>query len=252
MSSGLLVFLVVLVACGYIAAAFWSGRRLGLPDAANLRQTFLLSSAVIFILALSTVVTSKGLLSRFDVMPPYVLRYIMPHVMLAMFVARSGFGRRLAVGLPLPVLVGFQAFRIPVELLLHRLYAQGLIPVQMTFVGRNFDIVTGLTAIPIAWLASRQRIPRWALLIWNAMGFGLLVNIVGIAITSMPGPLRLFANDPPNTLIARWPYIWLPTFLVTTALLDHLLVFRRLRQTEVAAQTFTTHETPGGGKDFAC
>lgn len=232
MNSVVLVLLVITLALGYIAATYWSGRRLSLPDATNLRQAGFLTSAIISILALATIVARKGLLSRFDVMPPYVLRYIMPHFMLTIFVARSAFGRRLATGLPLPVLIGFQVFRIPVELLLHSLYVQGLIPVQMTFAGRNLDIITGFSAIPVAFLAARQWVPRWMLLTWNLMGPGFLVNIVGIAITSMPGPLRLFSSGPPNALIAQWPYIWLPTFLVTTALLGHLLVFRRLWQPE--------------------
>lgn len=230
MIATLFMALVILIAAGYVAATYWSGLRLHVPAAQNLRQSLLVAVTVSGILGFSTVAASTGRLSRFDVMPPYVLRFIVPHVMLTMILSRSPFGRRLAMGLPISVLVGFQAFRILVELLLHRFYLQGLIPVQMTFAGRNFDILSGLTAIPLAWFAARSQVPRWMLYAWNFLGLALLINIVGTAIVSMPGPLRLFTNDPANTLIARWPYIWLPTFLVTTALMGHLLLFRRLRR----------------------
>lgn len=236
MNSPLFVSLVFIMAAGFVAATHWSGIRLHVPFGQNLRQTLFAAAAIAGVLGLSALAASRGLFSRFDAMPPYVLRYIAPHIMLTMVLSRSSFGRQLAIGLPVWLLIGFQAFRIPVELLLHRFYLEGTIPVQMTFEGRNFDILTGLTAIPAAWLVARGQAPRWMLYAWNVLGLCLLINIVGTAIVSMPGPLRLFRNDPANTLIAQWPYIWLPTFLVTTALMGHLLLFRRLRQRrEVAA-----------------
>lgn len=230
MNAVLFIAVVLIIAAGYIFATYWSGLRQRVPAGVNLRQSLIVAGVVTGILGLSTVAASTGLLSRFDATPPYVLRFIVPHVMLTIILSRSPFGRRLAVGLPVSALVAFQGFRIPVELLLHSFYREGLIPVQMTFEGRNFDIVTGLTAIPVAWLVARGQARNWMLYAWNFLGLGLLINIVATAIVSMPGPLRLFTNDPPNTLIARWPYIWLPTFLVTTALMGHLLLFRRLRE----------------------
>ncbi len=245
MISSLFIALVIAAAAGYVAATHWSGIRLRVPAAKNFTQALLTAVAVGAILGLSMVVAGSGVLARFDRTPPYLLRFIAPHIMLAMILSRSPYGRRLAIGLPTAFLVGFQAFRIPVELLLHHLYGAGMIPVQMTFEGRNFDILTGLSAIPLAGLASRAQAPRWMLYLWNFLGLGLLINIVGTAIVSMPGPLRLFMNDPANTLIAHWPHIWLPTFLVPTALMGHLLLFRRLANERAAnsasgAKTFTS------------
>jgi len=55
--------------------------------------------------------------------------------------ARSSIGDRFARGLPLTYLVGFQVFRFPLELAMHRAYVEGVMPVQMSYSGRNFDIV---------------------------------------------------------------------------------------------------------------
>jgi len=54
---------------------------------------------------------------------------------------------RLARGTPLAVLVIVQSFRLPLELAMHRAFVEGLMPVQMSYSGLNFDIVTGTTAL---------------------------------------------------------------------------------------------------------
>ena len=59
-------------------------------------------------------------------------------------------------------------------------------------------------------------------------GLALLLNIVGVAMLSVPGPLRVFMNEPANTIIAEWPFVWLPAFVVPVALWSHLLSLRQL------------------------
>ena len=74
----------------------------------------------------------------------------------------------------------------------------------------------------------RRDLPRPVLLAWNVAGLLLLVTIVGIAALAAPGPLQVFTDGPPNTLLSSLPYVWLPTVLVQLALLGHILLFRRL------------------------
>ena len=144
-------------------------------------------------------------------------------------VVLSRLGSRLATGVGLGAVVGLQAFRIPVELLLHRLYAEGEVPIQMTYSGRNFDMVSGVSGLVLGiWLLRGRHVPRGVVLAWNVLGLALLVNIVGIAILSAPGPFRQFTEGPANVLPSTFPYIWLPSFLVQVALGSHLLVFRQL------------------------
>ena len=66
------------------------------------------------------------------------------------WLARSRSARASSSGLPIAALVGVQAFRLPLELVLARWKNQGVIPVQMTFEGHNFDIVTGVLALVTA------------------------------------------------------------------------------------------------------
>ena len=127
-------------------------------------------------------------------------------------------------------LIGLQVFRVAVEIFLYLGHRAGFVPVQMTFGGRNWDILTGLTALPMAWLVARNKAPKWLIYSWNAAGLALLLNVVVISVLSMPTPLRQFHNEPVNTFVSFFPYVWLPAFLVQVAWLSHLLIFRATKQ----------------------
>jgi hypothetical protein len=138
----------------------------------------------------------------------------------------SPWGRLVAERVPETLLVGTQAFRFPLELVLYGLGARAIVPMELTFSGYNFDIVTGILALPLWFLLHGDRAPRWALWTWNCLGLGLLLVIVGLSIASTPSPFGLF--EPQNLIVAFYPWVWLPTFLVPIALFGHLLLFRKL------------------------
>ena len=55
--------------------------------------------------------------------------------------------------------VNFQSFELVfkhVVLLLHRLFLEGLAPEQMTYFGRNVDVLAALLALPTASLVTRR------------------------------------------------------------------------------------------------
>jgi hypothetical protein len=99
----------------------------------------------------------------------------------------------------------------------------------MTFEGRNFDILSGLTAPIIYFLAFRNgRVNRPLLVVWNIAALGLLINIVTIAILSYKSPLQKLAFDQPNVAITYFPFIWLPTIVVPLVLFCHLAALWKL------------------------
>jgi hypothetical protein len=197
------------------------------------RATALGAFGVVAWLGLTAALAASGVLADFRSMPPLFIRFMAACALLSILVVLSPLGRKLALGVPLAALVGMQVFRLPVELLLHRLHLDGLAPEQMTYVGRNVDVVTALLALPVAYAVATRgehdALARRAVLAFNVIGLGTLLNIVVVAILSAPGPLRVFMNEPANTFVTTVPYVWLPTLFVLTAMLGHLLVFRRLR-----------------------
>ncbi len=58
--------------------------------------------------------------------------------------------------------------------------------------------------------------------------------ILLIAITTSP-MVRLFGDDPSNvnTWVLHFPYVWLPSILVTIAISGHIFVTRKLLSTAV-------------------
>ena len=179
-------------------------------------------------LVVPAVLAVRGALDSYDPMPAPPLVMIMTLTLGTIVLALSPFGRLVAERFSLAALVGFQFFRVPVEWVLHWLAKEGIAPVQMTFAGRNFDIVSGITAALLACYLVGEGPNRRVVLLWNLLGLGLLANIITIAVLSTPAPFRAFMNEPANRLPSEFPWVWLPTFLVQAALFGHLVVFRAL------------------------
>jgi hypothetical protein len=178
-------------------------------------------------LALTAATARAGRLS-FTTVPPTMMVAVVIGIGLALWLGLSRTGGRLAATVPPAALVASQAFRFPLELAMHRAMSEGLMPVQMSYSGLNFDILTGVSALLLGLVLALRHVDYRIVHAWNAIGFLLLVNIVTIAVLSTP-LFHVFDNEPSNTWIASFPYVWLPTVLVPAALLGHVLVWRRLR-----------------------
>jgi hypothetical protein len=209
----------------FVAATWWTGE--GMAPAARLRRTLLAGAGVTIWLAVQAAMALSGWLGRFDSRPPPIMIWFMSMIVMTLALAWSGFGRRFADKLPLVALIGFQAFRLPLELVMHRAAVAGLMPNVMTFTGYNFDIVTGATALPLALLAWRRPLPRWLILLWNATGQILLIVIAGVAFAATP-VFRAFGDDQVNVWVTQFPYVWIAV-MVAAALFGHVVTLRKLR-----------------------
>jgi hypothetical protein len=131
--------------------------------------------------------------------------------------------------------------RIPVEMVLFWLHVQKLLPRIMTFEGRNPDILVGLTAPIIYYFGFvKNRLPVKAVLIWNLISLGLLLNIVVIAILSMPLPIQQFGFDQPDIALFYFPFVWLPGFMVPLVMFAHLVSIRQLLIRKTASPAFNS------------
>jgi hypothetical protein len=218
----------VLVASAFPLGLYAASRRLG-PHTAGARRAAVVAGLGAAAWLGITLAAAAGGALNFTGTPPTMALMLAGMLALALGLGLSRVGERLAAGLPLAALVGVQAFRFPLELAMHRAYEEGLMPVQMSYSGLNFDVVTGITAIAVAGLLAAGRMPPWGVRLWNWMGLALLANIVVISNLSAPTPLRVFMIEPANEWIARAPFVWLPAVMVLMALLGHVVVFRRLR-----------------------
>ena len=169
----------------------------------------------------------QGVLSRWDLLPPPAVILFVVGLLGTFAVALGPLGKRLASNMPIWLLVGYQAFRIPVELLIHHAHLDGAAPVQLTYTGHNFDIISGILALLLGVVAYRGALSKTMAWGFNLVGIALLITVVSIAVVSTP-VFAVYGPEQLNTWVADWPYVWLPTALVTCAATGHVLLTRRL------------------------
>ena len=188
--------------------------------------------------ALLLILSYTGFFEDFTTFPPRPALVILIPLPFILMIAFSKTGTQLLKTIPSHWLVFMQSFRIVVELLLLIAFINGRIPVQMTFEGRNFDIMTGILAFPVGYLLAKRKTyaPKLAVA-FNLLGLLLLINILVIAVLSMPTPIRYFMNEPANTLVAQFPFILLPGVLVPIAYTMNIFSLRQLLVKEKVSQS---------------
>jgi hypothetical protein len=227
------VLIPVALVTAWLQCVRVASQRLGEPYRARQRAVVVTAIVAAAWMAVTWIAASSGVLRMWDATPPPFAILVVAIAALAVLIAYTGYGTRLAAGLPLWALVGFQAFRLPLELAMHEMSRRGVMPVQMSYSGRNFDILTGVSAIAVAWLVATRRAGRRLVMVWNLAGLALLGNVVTIAVLSTPR-FRYFGNDRLNVWVADPPFVWLPAIMVLAALAGHLLILRALALRERA------------------
>jgi len=197
----------------------------------NMQNKIFFGTTFILVLwiGLLTVLSYKGFFSDFSKLPPRPGLAMLIPLPIIILIAFSKTGTQLLQMIPSHWLVFMQSFRIVVELLLLSAFMAGNLPVQMTFEGRNFDVFTGVLALPVGYLLARKKSYSSKLIIaFNIIGILLLLNILVIAVLSMPTSIRYFMNEPSNTLVGQFPFILLPGVLVPIAYSMHIFSLRQL------------------------
>jgi hypothetical protein len=171
-----------------------------------------------------------GIIGNSEMRPPGIALIVVPVLLfIILFVVRSSASARGVLAFPLWLILGTECFRVGVELFLHQLWIEGLVPRMLTFAGANIDIYIGLSAPLIAWLSTRG---RWGLklaLAWNALGLLALLNVVTRAVLTAPGPLHLIHTEVPDRMISTFPFLLIPGFFVPLAVVLHVLAIRSIR-----------------------
>lgn len=180
-------------------------------------------------LALLSLLSWSGFFRDFSSLPPRIfIALIPPLVLIVLLMFSKPFGNILRV-IPMSWPIYIQAFRVLMELFLYMGFKGGYVPEQMTFQWLNHDIIVGITA-PMAGFVffGGNRYRRFEAIIWNVFGMILLLNIVLVSVLSTPSPFRVFMNEPANTFVAEFPFIFIPGFIVPFALAMHLFSLRQL------------------------
>src|SRR5258708_37952263 len=124
----------------------------------------------------------RGFFADFSGLPPRLAFAMLPPLLRVLLFTRSRAGKEFLHHIQPQWLIYLQSFRILVEIALWLLVRNGSLPVQMSFEGRNFDILTGLLSFPVGYHGFvKTAWPPFAALFYNISTLILLVNIVTIS-----------------------------------------------------------------------
>ncbi|MGI4871090.1 MAG: hypothetical protein ACRYFX_07915 [Janthinobacterium lividum] len=161
--------------------------------------------------------------------PPRLMLAVLPPVLLTVGLLLTTRGRAYLDSLRIDRLTLLHTVRIFVELGLLVLYMHHAVPKLMTFEGRNWDIFSGLSAPVVYFLVFRRQVlGRSALLFWNLLCLGLVLNILVNALLAIPGPFQQFGFEQPNVAVLYFPFVWLPSCVVPLVIVSHLAAIRQL------------------------
>jgi len=192
-------------------------------------QSRLFTSCIITWIALQTLLVQNGFYSDTSSIPPHSMLLISPWIILVLLLFLTGKGRKIIESFNEKWLTWLHIVRIPVELVLFWLSIYKLVPDTMTFEGRNFDILSGLSAPFIAYFGYHKKIIRKNyLLFWNVICLTLVLNVVITGLLSLPSPFQQMSFDRPNTGVLYFPFTFLPGLIVPLVILAHLTCIRKL------------------------
>ncbi len=179
--------------------------------------------------ALTAGVALSGVLAEFGSGQPRLPVLIMiPLIFVGWLAWLSPASLHLAM-IPQAQLVALQCFRLPVELLLARMASERLLAVEMTYYGRNFDVLIGIAALFVAYriAVDGEEATKFLVVGWNMLGLMLVTAVLVHGILSIPYPFQPLSLSVPTFAIAYFPIVWLPTVLVPVAYLLHFVSLRR-------------------------
>jgi hypothetical protein len=161
---------------------------------------------------------------------PRFLLYAVPALLAAVLLGRAGWVRAAVDAMPLWWIPALQTLRVGGGSSLFAAWAIGLAPWGLVLPAGIGDIAVGLAAAAVAVaLARRIRGARTAALVWNILGLLDILHTLFRAVTSAPGPQRLYFEEPATLIPLVYPFVFLPGFVVPLTILLHLLSLRQLR-----------------------
>jgi len=172
------------------------------------------------------------LLSSLDLPPRFAIFLIAPaFIFTAIFIYTNRNNSWLDC-IPQSWLIYFQSFRILVETLFVLSIAEGVLHPNVTIEGYNFDMIMGVTAPIIAFLAFEMRIlSKKNVILWNYIGLAVLASVIFVFTTTVFFPQ--FYGSSENLMsvtFTSYPYTLVTGFLMPVAVFIHVLSIVQLRK----------------------
>lgn len=207
---------------------------------ANGKRFSILLGLLVWCVAQS-ILAFAGFYQNTDASPPRFLLILLPTTILMLAGLLPTFREGLLKDRNRTLSTFLHTVRIPVEIVLLYLFVHQMVPQLMTFEGRNFDIIAGLTAPVMGLLVLRKRAGNSLLLAWNFLSLGLVCFILLNGILSSELPFQQFGFEQPNRAVLYFPFVLLPTVIVPIVIYTHvtdiILLLRERKAAKLKGKT---------------
>lgn len=190
----------------------------------TLKKVITASTVIIVWLLLQYFISRTGFYLEFSLPPRIPLFMIMPFFIFTIaFMVKNRSGK-LLIAIPIVAPIAYQSFRAIIEILFYWTHLQNILPVQVTFEGANYDVLLGVSAIPMALYALRKDASKKVLIIWNYIGIAVVGFAAFTFISSFYFP-EIWGGSQSNISIEfnQFPFLILPIFFMPSAVFMHVL-----------------------------
>jgi len=188
----------------------------------------ILTSLIIIWSILQAILAYSGFYQNAQAMPPRFGLILIPTTLIIIYSLLPKQRRNILKRRNIKVSTFLHVIRLPVEIVLLQLFIHKMVPELMTFEGRNFDIIMGITAPIIGFLYVKQWIGKKGLLVWNILGLCLILFILFNGLLSAELPFQQFGFEQPNKALSYFPFVLLPATVVPIVLWTHLTDIAKL------------------------
>ncbi len=178
--------------------------------------------AILIYSLIQSVLAYVGFYQVVEGMPPRFTLVIIPTIIFLVYGLLPKQQKWINQNRNTKISIFLHVIRFPVEIVLWQLFIYKMVPELMTFEGRNFDILAGITAPIVGLLFLKNKIGKRIVLIWNFLGLGLILFILFNGVLSAELPFQQFGFDQPNRAVAYFPFILLPAVIVPIVIWTHL------------------------------
>lgn len=205
---------------------FWKMLHKDLGDKIANRTILALSAWSVLVCVLA----STGFYLDFEAQPPRFVLVVFPVLVASIFILFKY--TEVVKKLDILKLTHLNMIRVPVEIFIFIWFTYGLVPQDMTFEGRNYDILSGLTAPIVAYFIAKHGVKEHVKMVyaWNILTFLLIINIVVTAILSLPSNFQVFGLEQPNIAVINFPFVLLPAVIVPIVIFCQVVSMIKLRE----------------------
>ena len=197
------------------------------------RKKKLLTPSLVFALWLIVqyIISETGFYHNLSLPPRIPLFMILPLFLFTLFFLKKNKKSPIIQAIPVYIPIAYQSFRAIIEPLFYFTFLQGILPVQVTFEGANYDVLLGISAIFIGLYAFRKNASKKFLIVWNYIGIAVVAFAAFTFITSFYFPsIWGGENSEISQEFNQFPFILLPLFFMPSAIFMHGLSIIQLKQ----------------------